>query len=124
MIWKMILKSFDFQCDFDFQITTSKMILINHQHMMICPSLGVRMVKPSCKRLLFILKEYCGQNVAFADNITSACLSFNSWCSTYLWQLILDTYIYIYIYIYIFMDFFAEVFFIMRPVGSFVVGEP
>ena len=27
----MILKSFDFQCDFDFQITTSKMILIlNH----------------------------------------------------------------------------------------------
>ena len=45
----MILKSFDFQCDFDFQITTSKMILIlnhlylvdlilimtNHQHMII-----------------------------------------------------------------------------------------
>ena len=31
MILKMILKSFDFQCDFDFQITTSKMILIlNH----------------------------------------------------------------------------------------------
>ena len=28
MILKMILKSFDFQCDFDFQITTSKMILI------------------------------------------------------------------------------------------------
>ena len=27
----MILKSFDFQCDFDFQITTSKIILIlNH----------------------------------------------------------------------------------------------
>ena len=27
----MILKSFDFQCDFDFQINTSKMILIlNH----------------------------------------------------------------------------------------------
>ena len=27
----MILKSFDFQCNFDFQITTSKMILIlNH----------------------------------------------------------------------------------------------
>ena len=24
----MILKSFDFQCDFDFQISTSKMILI------------------------------------------------------------------------------------------------
>ena len=24
----MILKSFEFQCDFDFQITTSKMILI------------------------------------------------------------------------------------------------
>ena len=31
MILKMILKSFEFQCDFDFQITTSKMILIlNH----------------------------------------------------------------------------------------------
>ena len=31
MIWKVILKSFDFQCDFDFQITTSKIILIlNH----------------------------------------------------------------------------------------------
>ena len=30
----MILKSFDFQCDFDFQITTSKMILIlNHLYM-------------------------------------------------------------------------------------------
>ena len=32
----MILKSFDFQCDFDFQITTSKMILIlilNHLHL-------------------------------------------------------------------------------------------
>ena len=28
MILKMILKSFDFQCDFDFQNTTSKMILI------------------------------------------------------------------------------------------------
>ena len=28
MILKMILKSFDFQCDFDFQITTSKVILI------------------------------------------------------------------------------------------------
>ena len=28
---KIILKSFDFQCDFNFQITTSKMILIlNH----------------------------------------------------------------------------------------------
>ena len=25
----MILKSFEFQCDFDFQITTSKMILIS-----------------------------------------------------------------------------------------------
>ena len=33
MILKMILKSFDFQCDFDFQITTSKMIwilILNH----------------------------------------------------------------------------------------------
>ena len=33
---KMILKSFDFQCDFDFQITTSKMILIlilNHLYL-------------------------------------------------------------------------------------------
>ena len=30
----MILKSFDFQCDFDFQITTSKMILIlNHRYL-------------------------------------------------------------------------------------------
>ena len=28
----MILKSFDFQCDFDFQITTSKMILILNHH--------------------------------------------------------------------------------------------
>ena len=34
MILKMILKSFDFQCDFDFQITTSKMILIlNHLYL-------------------------------------------------------------------------------------------
>ena len=55
MILKMFLKSFDFQCDFDFQITTSKMILtlilnhlylsdliliLNHQHMMILPISG------------------------------------------------------------------------------------
>ena len=36
MILKMILKSFDFQCDFDFQITTSKMILsliLNHLYL-------------------------------------------------------------------------------------------
>ena len=36
MILKLILKSFDFQCDFDldFQITTSKMILIlNHLYL-------------------------------------------------------------------------------------------
>ena len=34
MILKMILKSFDFQCDFDFQITTSKIILIlNHLYL-------------------------------------------------------------------------------------------
>ena len=34
MILKMILKSFDFQCDFDFQITASKMILIlNHLYL-------------------------------------------------------------------------------------------
>ena len=34
MIFKMISKSFDFQCDFDFQITTSKMILIlNHLYL-------------------------------------------------------------------------------------------
>ena len=34
MIFKMILKSFDYQCDFDFQITTSKMILIlNHLYL-------------------------------------------------------------------------------------------
>ena len=33
LYFKMILKSFDFQCDFDFQITTSKMIsilILNH----------------------------------------------------------------------------------------------
>ena len=33
MILKMIFKSFDFQCDFDFQITTSIMIwilILNH----------------------------------------------------------------------------------------------
>ena len=32
----MILKSFDFQCDFDFQITTSKMIwilILNHLYL-------------------------------------------------------------------------------------------
>ena len=34
MILKMISKSFDLQCDFDFQITTSKMILIlNHLYL-------------------------------------------------------------------------------------------
>ena len=34
IILKMILKSFDFQCDFDFQITTSKIILIlNHLYL-------------------------------------------------------------------------------------------
>ena len=34
MILKLILKSFDFQCDFDFQITTFKMILIlNHLYL-------------------------------------------------------------------------------------------
>ena len=34
MILKIILKSFDFQCDFDFQITSSKMILIlNHLYL-------------------------------------------------------------------------------------------
>ena len=34
MILKMILKSFEFQCDFDFQITTSKLILIlNHLYL-------------------------------------------------------------------------------------------
>ena len=34
MILKRILKSFDFQCDFDFQITTSKIILIlNHLYL-------------------------------------------------------------------------------------------
>ena len=32
--FKLILKSFDFQCDFDFQITTSKIILIlNHLYL-------------------------------------------------------------------------------------------
>ena len=32
--FKMILKSFEFQCDFDFQITTSKIILIlNHLYL-------------------------------------------------------------------------------------------
>ena len=36
MILKMILKSFEFQCDFDFQITTSKMIwilILNHLYL-------------------------------------------------------------------------------------------
>ena len=36
MILKLILKSFDFLCDFDFQITTSKIILIlilNHLYL-------------------------------------------------------------------------------------------
>ena len=36
MILKMILKSFDFQCDFDFQITTFKMIwilILNHLYL-------------------------------------------------------------------------------------------
>ena len=34
MILKLILKSYDFHCDFDFQITTSKMILIlNHLYL-------------------------------------------------------------------------------------------
>ena len=36
MILKMILKSFGFQCDFDFQITTSKMIwilILNHLYL-------------------------------------------------------------------------------------------
>ena len=33
MILKVILKSLDFQCDFDFQITTSKMILIFLNHL-------------------------------------------------------------------------------------------
>ena len=34
MILKIIFKSFDFQCDFDFQITTSKMILmLNHLYL-------------------------------------------------------------------------------------------
>ena len=34
MILKMILKSFDFQCDIDFHITTTKMILIlNHLYL-------------------------------------------------------------------------------------------
>ena len=36
MILKMILKSFDFQCDLDFQITTSKMIwilILNHLYL-------------------------------------------------------------------------------------------
>ena len=36
MILKMILKSFEFQCDFDFQITTSKIIwnlILNHLYL-------------------------------------------------------------------------------------------
>ena len=34
MILKMILKSFEFQCDFDFQIITSKMIwILNHLYL-------------------------------------------------------------------------------------------
>ena len=36
MILKLILKSFDFQCDFDFQITTPKIIwilILNHLYL-------------------------------------------------------------------------------------------
>ena len=36
LYFKMILKSFEFQCDFDFQITTSKMIwilILNHLYL-------------------------------------------------------------------------------------------
>ena len=36
MILKMILKSFEFQCDFDFQITTSKIVwilILNHLYL-------------------------------------------------------------------------------------------
>ena len=36
LYFKMILKSFDFQCNFDFQITTSKMIsilILNHLYL-------------------------------------------------------------------------------------------
>ena len=58
----MILKSFDFQCDFDFQITTSKMILVlNHLYLgdliltlkssTFCPSLvamGTGIEAPRC----------------------------------------------------------------------------
>ena len=34
LYFKMILKSFDYQCNFDFQITTSKIILIlNHLYL-------------------------------------------------------------------------------------------
>ena len=65
----MILKSFDFQCDFDFdfQITTSKMIwililnhlylgdlilILNHQHMMILPISGYTCVLLGVKGLI------------------------------------------------------------------------
>ena len=56
MILKMILKSFDFQCDFDFQITPSKMIwilILNHLY------LG---------DLILILKSSTYDDFAISDN--------------------------------------------------------
>ena len=69
MILKMILKSFDFQCDFDFQITTSKMILnLNHLYLV-----GLILILKSstyddfahlCLALLF---KTCIENAKFTE---------------------------------------------------------
>ena len=48
MILEMILKSFEFQCDFDFQITTSKMIWI-----LILKSSTYDDFAHLCKRVIF-----------------------------------------------------------------------
>ena len=56
LYFKMILKSFDFQCDFDFQITTYKMILIlNHLY------LGDLILKSSTYDVMIlpISEDYC-----------------------------------------------------------------
>ena len=72
MILKMIFKSFEFQCDFDFQITTSKMIwilILNHLYL---------------SDLILILKS------STYDDFAHLCIYIHN-----------HIYIYIYIYIYI-----------------------
>ena len=92
MILKMILKSFEFQCDFDFdfQITTSKMILIlilNHlylgdlililkssTYMMILPISGIRE-----RQMLKVTK--CIGVKSFVEALNMACeLKITSGC--------------------------------------------